>query len=93
MSGRVGRPFDAVVVAVVVVVAVAVAFAVGLVVLFLVADQVVQREAVVRRDEIDAADTAAGRECSYRSLEPASRVTNAPIMPLSPRQNRRTSSR
>src|SRR5262245_59860558 len=50
-----GWPFDAIVVAVVVVVAVTVAFAVGLVVFLLVADQVVEREAIVRRDEINAA--------------------------------------
>ena len=38
----------------VVVVAVAVVFAVGLVVLVVVADEIVQREAVVRGDEVDA---------------------------------------
>ena len=38
----------------VVVLAVAVVFAIGLVVLLVVADEVVQREAVVARDEVDA---------------------------------------
>ena len=48
------RAFDAVVRAVVVVVAVAVVFEVGEVVLALVAHEVVERVAVVRRDEVDA---------------------------------------
>ena len=50
----VGGAFHAGVPAVVVVVAVAVVLAVGLVVLLVVGDQVVQREAVVRGDEVDA---------------------------------------
>ena len=90
---RVVGPFDAVVAAVVVVVAVAVALAVGLVVLPVVAHQVVEREAVVRGDEVDAVVRAAGRSAWYRSLEPARRVASGPIMPGSPRQKRRTSSR
>ena len=50
----VGRAFRAAVPAIVVVGAVAVFLAVGVVVLFVVADQVVQREPVVTGDEIDA---------------------------------------
>ena len=55
LDGRVvGRPFDAAVPAAVVVGAVAVVFAVGLVVLVVVGDEVVEREAVVAGDEVDA---------------------------------------
>src|SRR5262245_11767640 len=50
-----GWTLDAVVIAVVVIVAVAVPFAVGLIVFLLVADEIVQRETIVRRDEVDAA--------------------------------------
>ncbi len=50
----VGRTFDAVIPRIVVVGAVLVVFAVRLVVLFVVADNIVQREAVMGRDEIDA---------------------------------------
>ena len=50
----VGRPFDAHIPGVVVVGAVLVVLAVGFVVLLVVADQIFQREAVVRGDEIDA---------------------------------------
>ena len=50
----VGRPFDAAVPRAVVALAVAVVLAVGLVVLVVVRDQVAQREAVVRGDEVDA---------------------------------------
>ena len=49
----VGRPLDAAVPAPVVVAAVAVPLAVGLVVLLVVGDQVVEREAVVAGDEVD----------------------------------------
>ena len=52
--GVVGLALDAVVPGLVVVGAVAVALAVGVVVLALVGDEVVQREAVVRGDEVDA---------------------------------------
>ena len=61
----VGVAFDAVVPAVVVVVAVAVVFAVGLVVLAVVAHQVVEREAVVGGDEVDAVD----RQLAVRLVE------------------------
>ncbi len=54
IAGVVGRPFDAAVPRQVVVVAVAVVLAVGLVVLLVVGNQVLQREAVVRGDEVDA---------------------------------------
>src|SRR5262249_60867456 len=50
----VGRPLDATIPRAVVGVAVAIAFAVGLVVLLVVARPVVQREAVMGGDEIDA---------------------------------------
>ena len=50
----VGRPFDAAVPAHVVVRAVAIVFAVRLVVLVVVGDQVVEREAVVAGHEVDA---------------------------------------
>ena len=49
-----GFAFDAVVVADVFVMPVAVVFAVGVVVFFVVADQITQRKAVMRGDEIDA---------------------------------------
>ncbi len=52
-AGVVGRPLVAAVAAEVVVPAVAVVLAVGLVVLAVVADQVVEREAIVAGDEID----------------------------------------
>ena len=55
LDGRiVARPFHAAVPASVVVGAVAIVFAVRFVVLLVVGDQIVQREAVVARDEIDA---------------------------------------
>ena len=50
----VGRPFDAAVPRAVVALAVAVVLAVRLVVLVVVRDEVAQREAVVRGDEVDA---------------------------------------
>ena len=53
-GGVVGRPFDAAVPRAVVLLAVAVVLAVGLVVLLVVRDQIAQREAVVRGDEVDA---------------------------------------
>src|SRR5207253_8028101 len=53
-GGIVGRPFDATVPAPVVVAAVAVLLAVRLVVLAVVRDQVVEREAIVARHEIHA---------------------------------------
>ena len=52
--GPFGRALDPVVIGEAVVVAVAVAFAIGLVVLVAVGDEVVEREAVVRCDEVDA---------------------------------------
>src|SRR5436305_2038451 len=52
--GVVGLPFGAAVPAQVVVVAVAVLFAVRVVVLVVVADEIHQREPVVRGDEVDA---------------------------------------
>ena len=52
--GIVGRPFDAVIPRMVVGMAVAVVFAVRLVVLVVVGDEVVEVEAVMRGDEIDA---------------------------------------
>ena len=52
--GIVGRPLDAAVPAAIVVGAVAVVLAVGLVVLRVVGDEIVQREAVVAGDEVDA---------------------------------------
>ena len=55
----VGRPLDAVVPRHVVVVTVPVVLAVGLVVLLVVADQIVQGEAVVGGDEVDAGVGAA----------------------------------
>ena len=61
--GVVGRALDAAVPAEVVVAAVAVALAVGLVVLLVVGDQVVQREAVVAGDEVDAVDPARAPSC------------------------------
>ena len=48
------RSFDAAVPREIIIVAVLVAFAVRLIVLFVVADQVVERETIVRGDEIDA---------------------------------------
>src|SRR5262249_54514614 len=55
VDGRiVGVPLGAAVPAIVVVAAVAVVFAVGLVVLLVVADEILEGEAVVARDEIDA---------------------------------------
>ena len=53
-GGIVGRPFDAAIPAEVVVGAVAVVFAVCFVVLAVVRDQIVEREAVVAGDEVDA---------------------------------------
>src|SRR5207244_10722849 len=55
----VGRSLDAVVRAAIVVAAVAIRLQIGVVVLALVADEVLQREAVVRGDEIDARSRAA----------------------------------
>src|ERR1700680_4005295 len=52
--GVVGLPLLAAIPGVIVVGSVAVFFAIGLVVLFVVGDQVVERETVVRGDEIDA---------------------------------------
>ena len=85
--GIVGRPLDAAVPAVVVVGAVAVALAVGLVVLLVVADEVVEREAVVAGDEVDAVgghlagrpeQVAAARRCGWRAVrdEAGSPLTN-----------------
>src|SRR5438876_4890257 len=48
------RPFCAAIPGLIIIVAVVVAVAVRLVVLFIVADQVVERETIVRGDEIDA---------------------------------------
>ena len=86
-GGIVGRPFDAAVPAVVVVGAVAVVFAVGFVVLVVVADEIVQREAVVAGDEVDAGvrpaaaplvQVAAARKAAWRTRE---------TVPPSPFQN------
>jgi len=52
-AGVVGRPFPAAVPTVIVVGSVAVVFAVGLVVLLVVGDEVIEREAVVGGDEVD----------------------------------------
>ena len=52
-DGVVGLALDAVVPRAVVILAVLAVLAVGLVVLFVVADQIVQREAVVRGNEVD----------------------------------------
>ena len=59
--GIVGRALDAAVPAQVVVVAVAVVLAVGLVVFLVVADEIVEREAVVGGDEVDAGVGASSR--------------------------------
>src|SRR5205085_10856326 len=64
-AGIVARAFDAAVPAVVVVGAVVVPFAVGLVVLLVVRDEVVQREAIVAGDEVDAVD----RQMAARLVE------------------------
>ena len=50
----VGRAFRAVIPGVIIVVAVAIVFAVGFVVFVVVADEIVERESVVRGDEVDA---------------------------------------
>src|SRR5690554_3982977 len=55
----IGGTFDAVVPGVVLVDAIAVALVVGLVVLVVVGNEVLQREAVVRGDEVDAGQRAA----------------------------------
>ena len=74
--------------------AVAVVFAVGLVVLVVVADEVAQRETVVRGDEIDAGLRRAAVAWSNMSLEPADAVPRARRSPASPlSQKARTSSR
>jgi len=49
----VGRPFDAAVPRLIIIVAILVILAVGFVVLVVVADEIVQREAIVRGDEVD----------------------------------------
>ena len=67
--------------------AVAVVLAVGLVVLVLVGDEVGEREAVMRGEEVDAARRRAPSRPKM-SDEPASRVASAPSMCASPRQKR-----
>ncbi len=81
--GVVGRSLDAAVPRAVVVLAVAVVLAVGLVVLLVVGDEVAQREAVVRGDEVDAGRRAParrpGRGRSCRSAGSASSPTVAGV--------------
>ena len=60
-AGIVGRSFDAEIVAAIVGVPVLVVLAVGLVVALVVGDEIVEREAVMRGDEVDARPRAAGR--------------------------------
>ena len=90
----VGRALDAAVPGLVVVVAVAVVLAVRLVVLVVVGDQVVQREAVVRGDEVDARVRPAAvvlrrdRELPVEAIARARRPS-----PSSPFQKSRTLSR
>src|SRR6185436_5128541 len=64
--GVVGGTFGAVIPRAVVRVAVAVVLAVGLVVLVVVGDDVVQREAVVRGDEVDARPGLAAAVVEFR---------------------------
>ena len=91
-DGRVvGRAFDAAVPGEVLVGAVAVVFAVGLVVLVVVADEVVEGEAVVAGDEVDGVQGASGGGRGRRSRRGGRR--GELVMPSSPRQKRRTSSR
>src|SRR6185436_13280265 len=78
----VGRAFDAAVPAAIVGFAVAVVFAVGLVVLFVVADEVVQRESVVRGDEIDACRRAPALEQVARSRQPRRQLADDAAVPL-----------
>ena len=93
LDGRVvGVAFDAAIPAEIVVDAVAVLLAVGLIVFCVVGDQIVEREAVVAGDEVDAVDTA-GARWSGRVGAAAMRVATAPAMPGSPLTKLRMSSR
>ena len=86
-------PFDAAVPAQVVVDAVAVALAVRLVVLVVVGDEVVEREAVVRGDEVDAVRRAAAAALVDVRAAGDARGDRRRSRPRSPRTKRRTSSR
>ena len=90
--GIVGRAFDTAIPASVVVGAIAVVFAVRLVVLLVVGDQVIQGEAVVAGDEVDALlGLALLVPVNVGTAEQP--VGQAPDEPSSPRKKSRTSSR
>ena len=81
--GIVSRAFDAHVPGVIVVGAVAIVFAVRLVVLLVVADQIVERESVVRGDEIDAGGRAAAVPLVQIAASRSSRYARSDSWPSS----------
>jgi hypothetical protein len=92
-DGRiVARTLHAVVPRMIDVAAVAIVFAVGGVVLLDVGNEVREREAIVRRDEVDR-PRRGRRRAANTSAEPASRVARSPICPGLPRQYFRAVSR
>ena len=89
----VGRPFRAAVPAQVVVRSVAIVLAVGLVVLVVERDQIVEREAVMAGHEVDALLGLAFLVAVDVRAAEQSRGASRDTEPLSPLRNRRTSSR
>jgi hypothetical protein len=87
--GIIGRAFVAAIVAVIVAGAVAIVLAVRLVVFLVVTVEILQREAIVDGDVIDAGarPTTVVIEVSD---EPVMRVLTSPISPASPDQKRRS---
>jgi hypothetical protein len=88
----VGRAFRTVIPRVIIVVPVAIIFAVGFVVFVVVADEIVEGEAVVRGDEVDAGIGAAPAVLVKIGASRQA-IASSPILPSSPFQKLRTASR